>query len=84
MEFKKEDLQDWVFEHHDKYWDTHLDIKDMCPLEGKWGKKMQHINGDYFVRVFFLDLDNCSDYWDYPIEDYKAWLRDRQINKLLQ
>ena len=56
----------------------------MCPLEGKWGKKIQHINGDYFVRVFFIDKYNYHDYWDYPIEDYKAWLRDRQINKLLQ
>jgi hypothetical protein len=84
MEFKKEDLQDWVFENHDKYWETHLDIKDMSLIEGKWGKKMQHINGDYFVRVFCLDADNCSDYWDYPIEDYKAWIRDRKINKLLE
>jgi hypothetical protein len=45
---------------------------------------MQHINVDYFVRVFFIDKDNYHDYWDYPIEDYKAWLRDRKINKLLQ
>ena len=81
MEFKKEDLQDWVFEHHDKYWDTHLDIKDMCQLKGK---KTQQINGNYFVRVFFIDKDNYHDYWDYPIEDYKAWLRDRKINKLLE
>lgn len=84
MEFKKEDLQDWVSENHDKYWSSLFDIRDMHPIEGKWGKKMQHINGDYFVRVFFLDLDNYHDYWDYPIEDYKAWLRDRKINKLLE
>jgi hypothetical protein len=84
MEFKKEDLEDWIVENHDKYWSSPFKIKDMFAMEGKWARKMQHINGDYFVRIFWIDLDNYTDYWDYPIEDYKAWIRDKKINKLLQ
>ena len=84
MEFNKQDLQDWISEKHDKYWSTPFKIKDMYQIEGKWARKMQHTNGDYFVRIFWLDLDNYTDYWDYPIEDYKAWIRDIKINKLLK
>jgi hypothetical protein len=84
MEFNKQDLQDWISEKHDKYWSTPFKIKDMYQIEGKWARKMQHTNGDYFVRIFWLDLDNYTDYWDYPIEDYKSWIRDKKINKLLQ
>ncbi len=84
MEFNKEDLQDWISENHDKYHKSHFDIDDMFYIQEKWAWEIQHIKGDYFVRVFFIDKDNYHDYWDYPIEDYKAWLRDRQINKLLQ
>jgi hypothetical protein len=84
MEFKKQDLQDWISEKHDKYWSSPFKIKDMHQIEGKWARKTQHINGNYFVRIFWLDTDNYTDYWDYPIEDYKAWIRDRKIDKLLQ
>jgi hypothetical protein len=84
MEFNKQDLQDWISEKHDKYWSTPFKIKDMYQIEGKWARKIQHISGDYFVRIFWLDKDNYTDYWDYPIEDYKAWIRDIKINKLLK
>ncbi len=84
MEFNKEELQDWIIENHDKYYETNFDIQDMFPIDCKFGKLVQHADEKYFVRIFWLDISRYTDYWDYPIEDYKIWLRDRKINKILQ
>jgi hypothetical protein len=80
----KKEIEDWIFENHIKYWDSNFDIKDMYCFNGKWSVLTQHINGNWYLRVFFLDKDNYTDFWDYPIEDFKAWQRNRKINKILK
>ncbi len=90
MEFKYQEIKDWVLENHKKYWESEFPVDKLYPIlssirhiEEEWGFIIQHMNGEYFLRILFLDLDNYTDFYDYPIGDYKMWLRDRKLNEIL-
>ena len=109
MEFKHQEIKDWILENHKRYWESDFPVDRLCrdkrwnPIlrlkenrylnvvdteknvegEGKWAYIIS-IGRKPKIRILYLDLDNDIDFYDYPIEDYKIWLRDVKINEILK
>jgi hypothetical protein len=86
MRFNHQEIKDWIIENHSKYWEGNFPIDRLYKDTelNEWGFIVQHINEEYFLRVLWLDLDNYTDFYDYPIEDYKMWLREKKLNEILK